>query len=123
MRKQKPIITAEQAREVFSYDPATGKLTYRIDTPNYAAGTEAGAAYGDGYLKVGILGRCYPVHRLIWLIVTGAWPVHVIDHINRVRGDNRWENLRDVTLQENARNHRPRRPYAEMLAAIRAGGY
>lgn len=123
MRKQKPLITAEQAREVFLYDPTTGRLTYRVDTPSYTAGTDAGAAYGDGYVKVGIYGRSYPVHRLIWLIVTGEWPVHVIDHINRVRGDNRWENLRDVTAQENARNHRPRRTYSEMLAALRAGGY
>tara|TARA_R110000765_G_scaffold23889_1_gene60073 strand:- start:1652 stop:1879 length:228 start_codon:yes stop_codon:yes gene_type:complete len=34
----------------------------------------------------------------------GDWPVHTIDHINRVRDDNRIENLRDVTMKENLQN-------------------
>lgn len=33
-----------------------------------------------------------------------AWPVGVIDHINRDRAYNRIVNLRDVTPTENARN-------------------
>lgn len=43
---------------------------------------------------------------MIWKIVTGYEPVGLIDHINGVRDDNRFENLRDVTPHENALNSR-----------------
>src|SRR5690606_16380357 len=39
-----------------------------------------------------------------WLYMTGEWPTFIVDHENRQRADNRWENLRPATDQENARN-------------------
>lgn len=36
-------------------------------------------------------------------IVTGEWPDEV-DHLNGVRGDNRWGNLKNVSHSENAKN-------------------
>ena len=35
---------------------------------------------------------------------TGKWPVHDIDHKNRVRNDNRFDNLREASDGENSRN-------------------
>lgn len=49
------------------------------------------------------------VHRVIWLLSHGSWPVGEIDHANRIKADNRIENLRDVTRSENERN-KARRP-------------
>jgi hypothetical protein len=40
-------------------------------------------------------------------MVTGSWPVGEIDHRDRVRTNNRWYNLRDVTPSGNAFNRKP----------------
>lgn len=51
----------------------------------------------------------YKAHRVIWLLVVGYWPKDEIDHINQIRDDNRWVNLREVTRTENAKNLARRR--------------
>ncbi len=35
-------------------------------------------------------------HRVAWALTTGAWPDHLVDHVNGVRDDNRWANLRSA---------------------------
>lgn len=95
----KPHLTAQQARDLFRYDRNTG-LLYR----KHAIGDKTGKAKSNGYLVVGVGGRTYQTHRLIWLIMTGEWPKHNIDHINRIKTDNRWVNLRDVPQKINSRN-------------------
>ena len=60
-----------------------------------------------GYLRVSIGRRKYLVHRLIYKLHNPEFDLEsdlVIDHINRVRDDNRIENLRAVTKAENNRN-------------------
>jgi hypothetical protein len=42
----------------------------------------------------------------VFLIETGAWPINEIDHLNGVRDDNRFDNLRDVTRSVNMQNMR-----------------
>lgn len=98
-------LTAKRARELLSYDPETGILRWRVRRGPARAGTVTGCDDGKGYLVVGVGGRIYRAHRLAWLIRTGRWP-HEIDHINGVRDDNRWCNLREVVRQENGRNQR-----------------
>ena len=48
-------------------------------------------------------------HRLAWLYVHGEWPAEEIDHLNRVRSDNRISNLRLATQAENKQNTSLRR--------------
>lgn len=95
-------LTAEQARELFVYEPETGRLSWRSGA---RAGKEAGSLYANGYrvVRIGNRERC-TAGRLIWLIQTGEWPGAEIDHINRDRSDNRWSNLRDVPSKANAAN-------------------
>lgn len=48
----------------------------------------------------------YPNHRIIWAMHYGVWPTKFLDHINGDPTDNRIENLREVTNQENCKNAR-----------------
>ncbi len=57
----------------------------------------------DGYVEVSLNGIKYKVHRIIYKMHTGIEP-DVIDHKNRVRWDNRFENLRSGTHLENCQN-------------------
>jgi hypothetical protein len=50
-------------------------------------------------------------HRLAWLFVTGDMPKYQVDHINGIKTDNRFENLRDVSPKLNSQN--ARRPHKD----------
>lgn len=105
------MITAGEARALLAYDPETGALTWRVDRPPRAkSGAAAGYDAGHGYRKVSIGGRRYYAHRIAVLLVTGDWPTGVVDHLNGLRSDNRWCNLRVVTQRENLRNLHPELP-------------
>lgn len=58
----------------------------------------------SGYYQIHVDGVYYFLHRLIWVYHNGYWEENEIDHINRVRTDNRIENLRAVSKSCNARN-------------------
>lgn len=97
-------ISAQQAREIFEI--REGVLFNRINRgSNAKAGQPAGSVSNWGYIKVQALGRYYKAHHLVWLIERGVWAVE-LDHINGLRSDNRIENLREVSRQENMRNKR-----------------
>lgn len=48
----------------------------------------------DGYLIYKVKSHPIKMHRLVWLLCNKQLPNGEIDHINRVRDDNRIENLR-----------------------------
>lgn len=97
------LITQQEVRRLFSYNPDTGILTQKIKTNNRVnVGDEAGdISPSTGYRRVCINRKRYSVHRIIWLYVYGHMPTSVIDHINMIRDDNRIENLRLATHSEN----------------------
>jgi hypothetical protein len=99
------MITAERVREVLDYDPETGVFTRKVRLAHrHQVGDIAGQKHTKGYVLIGVDSELYFAHRLAWLHYYGEWPKNQIDHINRVKTDNRIANLRDVTNAENHRN-------------------
>jgi hypothetical protein len=100
-------LDAEQIRAAIHYNPETGIFTRLTRASNMPPGSTAGTLDAkEGYVVVRVLGKRFLAHRLAWLYMTGNWPAQEVDHINRVRNDNRWENLRDVSRATNALNRR-----------------
>ena len=91
-------LTQERLKEVLDYDPETGEFWWRRND------FKAGSTGNDGYVSIPVYGKTYKAHRLAWLYVYGYFPENQVDHINRVRGDNRVVNLREVSQSCNMRN-------------------
>lgn len=101
----KKIITQSELKELYNYDPLTGIFTYNNPLPRcrFKHGDVAGSL-SRGYVRMRVQGKNYRAHRLAWLYMFEVWPKHQIDHINHDRSDNRINNLREATHQENQRN-------------------
>lgn len=93
-----------EVRELFCYSPSSGFIYWRSSRNSKKAGEIAGRIDSNGYAKVYYRRCSLPVHRLIWLYMTGEMGSFEIDHINGIKSDNRWENLRAVTRSENMKN-------------------
>lgn len=99
------VATAQRLREVMSYDLATGEFQWKIRTGyRVQVGANAGCLGSEGYWIVSLDGISYRRARLAWLYVTGDWPKGEVDHIDRRRSNDRWENLREVTSAQNKEN-------------------
>jgi hypothetical protein len=102
-------LTAERLRELLAYNAETGVFINRVNRGTTGkAGCRVGARDGRGYIAMNIEGRLYVAHRLAWLYVTGEWPSDQIDHINGLRDDNRFANLREATNAKNRLNSKRR---------------
>jgi len=87
-----------------SYDPTTGDFQWLRHPVARHVGAKAGSENSRGYILIKINGRNYRAHRLAFLYMTGEWPPADVDHINRLKTDNRFENLRAATRPENVAN-------------------
>jgi hypothetical protein len=92
---------------LFRYDEETGQLFWKVRGRGRQLNRPAGNYNDQGYRIVMIEYKNYRASRIIWLLKTGYWPKNEIDHIDRNRKNNRFENLRDVTRSENAFNGSP----------------
>lgn len=108
--------TIEDLRAAFRYDPTTGQLFWLVG--NFK-GKRAGYVGYDGYWRLAFRGKVHRQHRLIFALMTGRWP-HTVDHINRIKSDNRWENLRDCVQADNLRNT-ARHDHAKGIRQNRSG--
>lgn len=63
----------------------------------------AGSKNSQGYMTVGLKGKHYMVHRVIWAMHFGD-SLGIIDHIDGDISNNKLENLRAVTYEQSSRN-------------------
>lgn len=92
---------------ILRYNSDSGGFTWLVSTgPRGVVGRAAGTVSSFGYVVIKLNGVLYKAHRLAWYVAHGEWPAAnmEIDHINRLRGDNRLCNLRVVSRSLNMRN-------------------
>ena len=103
----KPLPDREFALSWWCYDVDSG-LLFWLRRPTVRSrvrvGDVAGTVHRDGYVQIGLHHKVYQAHRLIWKMQTGADPIDEIDHVNGVRNDNRWVNLRAATRSQQGMN-------------------
>jgi hypothetical protein len=112
-----PLPSRQVLRAILSYDPSSGDLRW-LERPLEMFGSlraqrawnakwAGKPAYylidGGGYANARMLGSRRRAHRVIWKWMTGEEP-EIIDHINGVRSDNRWCNLRNTDQTGNMTN-------------------
>ena len=100
----------EVLRDRFEYRDGAFFYTKQV-SPRVQIGQSAGGPNRRGYWKIHITDpvigkklKKFKRSRLVWLWHHGAFPCGEIDHINGDKGDDRIENLRDVSRVDNMRN-------------------
>lgn len=108
--------SAEEIKKLLHYDPGTGVFTWKARGESSSARPWANKIWNKrfagkpagrlvrGYVVIAIDSRPHQAHRLAWIYVYGVEPVDEIDHLSHDRTDNRIENLRVVTRDQNQRN-------------------
>lgn len=106
-------------RERFDYDPEAGTLSWRERPLEHFKRRRSWLAWNGKYagqriknssnkryvyVRLGVTDESkFPVHRIIWKIMTGE-DIPEVDHENNDRYDLRWSNLRRATRGQNCQN-------------------
>ena len=102
-RRYKPL-TQKRLKELLNYNPETGIFRWKESRGCKESGSLAGNKNSYGYIQIQIDRKLYNASRLAYLYIKGYLPEYEVDHEDRVRDNNKWENLRHVTQSCNARN-------------------
>ncbi|WP_291773785.1 HNH endonuclease [Luteibacter sp.] len=119
------MMSDEQRRllNALDYNPETGEFRWKSNGRGRSrrAGDVAGSAHSRGYVRVKVDGKTYLAHRLAFLFMTGRFPESEADHVNGIRTDNRWSNLRAANASENRCNSagQPRRRMSRFKGVVR----
>ncbi len=93
----------ERLNELFEYQPETGELVWKVSRRGTAkAGDVAGTIKG-GYRRIGVDGKLFFAHRIVWKIIKNEEPPEVLDHIDSDPLNNRIENLQEASHAQNTR--------------------
>jgi len=105
LQKEQDLVDhVDELRKLICYDPLTGVFVWSKKVGRHSEGKAAGWVHSRGYLCITI-NRCKVyAHRLAFILMKGCRPEADIDHINGIRTDNRWVNLRSVDRRTNLEN-------------------
>ena len=95
------MITVELLNELFDY--RDGKLYWKKSSKGRTVGREAGSVNSAGYRIVMINYKHYLAHRIIYFMFNNKFTQYV-DHIDCDKLNNRIENLREATVNQNHQN-------------------
>lgn len=103
----------EQLIQKIHYDPETGIAVWNTPGSRRKATVgfvvQASRSKPYRYVKITSLVSRRPFSHLVHFYMTGRWPIKEMDHINGDTLDDRWENLRECTREQNEANRGPRR--------------
>lgn len=100
------MLNQNKLKSILHYDPNTGIWSWlQKVNRSIIIGQEAGCLDNStGYIRIRIDDNNYRANVLAWLYMTGEWPEEQIDHINRIKSDNTFINLREINQQQNSWN-------------------
>ena len=93
----------DRVSDLISYNPSTGKFTWKVSRGTKKQGAEAGTVRSDGYIAIQLNGKKIQAASVAWYLTHGYWP-KLVDHLNRDKQDNRLANLREATPSQNGYN-------------------
>lgn len=98
----------KRIKQSLSYNPFTGDFTWRIRPSNrIQIGGIAGTVNpSHGYHQIRLDNKKWYSHRLAYVLMLGKLPDDQVDHLNGIRHDNRWINLRQADQGINSKNLR-----------------
>lgn len=98
------MITLSRLLELVRYNRKEGTLTWTEQASQKVRGKQVGSLDEAGYVVTTIDSEPVKVHQLIWFIEYGVWPTTMLDHKDRDKQNNRWQNLRESNSLQNALN-------------------
>ncbi len=102
-------INQSRLKKLLSYNSKTGIFTNLTNRSSMARkGCVSGCKIPNGYIVISLDHKQYFAHRLAFLYMEGYMPENQVDHINRIKHSNKWENLREVSRSCNAKNSKKR---------------
>lgn len=122
-------------QKLLRYDPDTGHLFWRYrKRPLFQnenaykswntrfASQRAFTAINMGYHRGAFAGTSYYAAPVIWQIMTGEIPALIVDHENRIKTDDRWNNLRLATFSQNMLNKNIRKDSKTGVTGVSPSG-
>ena len=114
------MVSHKRLVELLTYLPEEGVFVRNSCVRGRAAGSRIGAVNSEGYELIYVDGARYAAHRLAFFYMTGEFPVQMVDHINGVKTDNRFCNLRLASNAQNQANAKYRSSSASGVVGVRS---
>jgi hypothetical protein len=103
-KKIKILPSLDLLNYLFELDVDSGLLIRKVRCGNQKEGQIAGSINHKGYLQVSIntdKRNTYYLHRVVWKMYYKTEPPEILDHKDRNKLNNRIDNLREVTKEQN----------------------